>query len=83
MFEQQPRLKMFDENTDLFADETPIVLEQDNNKLTCKTCKHRQRWDCNTKVIQYCGVQKSKRTNNGLLKIKAKNKACFLYKPET
>ena len=50
--------------------------------LTCKTCKHRQRWDCNSKVIQYCGVTKSNRTDNGLLKIKCKNEACIMYEKD-
>ena len=46
---------------------------------TCNTCEHRQRWECNSKIIQYCGVRKSNRTQNGLLKIKCKDKACSLY----
>lgn len=49
--------------------------------LTCNTCKHRQRWECGTKVIQYCGIRKSNRTVNKLLKIKCKDKACTLYTP--
>lgn len=51
--------------------------------LTCNTCDHRQRWECNSKTIQYCGARKSNRTENGLLKIKCKNPACSLYKPCT
>ena len=49
---------------------------------TCNTCEHRQRWKCNSKVIQYYGIRTSNRTDNGLLKIKCKNKACELYKLE-
>lgn len=49
---------------------------------TCKDCEHRQRWECNSKVFQYCGIRKSNRTNNGLLKIKCKDKACSLFKKE-
>ena len=49
---------------------------------TCNTCEHRQRWTCNSKVFQYCGIRKSNRTQNGLLKIKCKTKACELYKEE-
>lgn len=45
----------------------------------CKTCKHRQPWACGGRNIQYCGVRKSKRTTNGLLKIKTTNPACELY----
>lgn len=52
-----------------------------NPELTCNTCEHRQRWQCNSKVVQYCAVRKSNRTENGLLKIKCKNAACSLYKP--
>lgn len=48
---------------------------------TCRDCEHRQRWECNSKVIQYCGVRKSNRTDNGLLKIKCKTKECVLFKP--
>ncbi len=46
---------------------------------TCNTCSHRQRWDFGTMVFQYCGVRKSNRTSNGLLKIKCKMEACPLY----
>ncbi len=49
-------------------------------KETCNTCIYRQRWECGSKIIQYCGVRKSNRTDNGLLKIKCKNEACSLYK---
>lgn len=52
-------------------------------QLTCNTCEHRQRWQYGGSVIQYCGVRKSKRTENGLLKIKCKDAACLLYKPTT
>lgn len=48
----------------------------------CRTCAHRQRWECNSKVIQYCGKRKSNRTFNGLLKIKVTNNACELYEEE-
>jgi hypothetical protein len=49
------------------------------SKNTCNTCEHRQRWECNSKVFQYCGIRKSNRTNNGLLKIKCKDAACPLF----
>lgn len=54
---------------------------QESNNLTCNTCEHRQRWQCNSKVFQYCGIRKSNRTTNGLLKIKCKDIACPLYTP--
>ena len=49
------------------------------NGLTCNSCENRQRWKCNSKIFQYCGVRKSNRTGNGLLKIKCKNIACSMY----
>ena len=48
----------------------------------CRTCAHRQRWECESKVIQYCAKRKSNRTFNGLLKIKVTNPACELYKED-
>ena len=67
---------------DLFTDEptafAKVVL---GAGLTCNTCQHRQRHQCNSKVIQYCGVRKSNRTENGLLKIKCKMVACAVYQP--
>jgi hypothetical protein len=49
---------------------------------TCRYCEHRQRWDFNGKIFQYCGVRKSGRTSNGLLKIRCKDKACKMFKKE-
>lgn len=46
----------------------------------CRTCEHRQRWNFNGKIFQYCGIRKSNRTSNGLLKIKCKDMACEVYK---
>jgi hypothetical protein len=51
--------------------------------LTCNSCEHRQRHQCGGSIIQYCGVRKSNRTENGLLKIKCKTPACMQYKPYT
>jgi hypothetical protein len=53
------------------------------SSLTCNTCEHRQRWQCNSVVVQYCGIRKSNRTDNGLLKIKCKTAACSHYKTST
>ena len=47
---------------------------------TCKTCKHSQRWECNSKFFYYCGITASGRTDNGLKKIKLKDVACGKYK---
>ena len=49
---------------------------------TCKDCEHRQRHQCGSIVIQYCGIRKSNRTDNGLLKIKCKDKACSQFKED-
>lgn len=46
---------------------------------TCRTCKHRQPWQCGGSIIQYCGITRSNRTINGLKKIKCKNPACSRY----
>lgn len=48
---------------------------------TCNSCEHRERWSCNSKVFQYCGVRSSNLTENGLLKIRCKDVACSLYEP--
>lgn len=49
---------------------------------TCKTCIHRERWQCGGSTIQYCGICKSNRTYNGKRKIKCKTKACIHYKKQ-
>lgn len=46
---------------------------------TCRTCIHRQRWECGSKVISYCRVRKSNRTFNGLQKVKCNQQACSQY----
>lgn len=46
---------------------------------TCGSCAHRERHQCGGSVIQYCGVRKSNRTDNGLLKIKVTDPACALF----
>jgi hypothetical protein len=56
--------------------------EPQRNQNTCKACKFRQRWQCCNSIIQYCGVRKSNRTENGLLKIKCKDLACSLFQSE-
>ncbi len=56
-----------------------IVEKIDIEFQTCNDCVHRQRWGAGTKVIQYCGILKSNRTNNGQKRIKCKTKACLSY----
>lgn len=54
--------------------------EEDYN--TCISYIFRQGCRFAKNVFQYCGIQKSNRTNNGLKKIKCKDKACRMYKEE-
>jgi hypothetical protein len=57
------------------------IEQKEEIKTTCSTCEHRQRWETESgRVFQYCGVRKSKRTDNKLLKIKCKQKSCGAYK---
>lgn len=49
----------------------------------CRTCTYRERWKLGETIIQYCGIRKSNRTENGKLKIKCKTPACVSYKEET
>lgn len=62
--------------------ESLFEIEPKKTDKTCNECKHRQRWQCNSKTIQYCGIRKSNRTNNNLLKIKCKDKSCSLFKED-
>jgi hypothetical protein len=50
--------------------------------MKCKDCKHSQRWRCGSKIIWYCGIRKSNRTQNKLLKIKANQEQCYLFEKE-
>lgn len=63
-------------------DVTPLFAPSIGSHPTCRTCQHRERWECNSKVFQYCGVRGSNKTANGKLKIKCKTPACGLYKEE-
>jgi len=45
----------------------------------CKDCKHIQRWQCGGSFFFYCGLLKSRRTHNGLIKVKCKTPACALF----
>lgn len=54
----------------------------DTPNATCRTCKHRERWELNdhsSKVIQCCNLQPSKRSNSGYKTIKVTDKACLSY----
>jgi hypothetical protein len=71
---------------DLPAVTVPLCSER---KEKCKNCQHIQRWrneyvSESHQVNFYCGIQKSGRTNNGLLKVKCKNAACeyFIHLPK-
>jgi hypothetical protein len=61
----------------LFEQLGEILNPNNTEKLnTCKKCKHIQPWDFNGKTFHYCGIRKSNRTGNGLLKVKCKDIAC-------
>lgn len=64
--------------TDLFNNYGYV--EPDKPIRFCRTCAHRQPWECGGRTIQYCGVRKSNRTSNGLLRIKVTTSACLAYK---
>ena len=59
-----------------------LVNFKPKEKRTCRTCAHRERWECGGRIIQYCGIRPSKRTSNGKLKIKVTNEACAYYMEE-
>lgn len=49
------------------------------NDHTCKTCVYRHSVQCGGRVIQYCWINKSNRTFNGLAKTKI-YKSCGKWK---
>lgn len=77
--EAEAEFKKFEESirNDL---EQIFEITREVTKNTCLTCVHRQRWEAGNSVIQYCGILKSNRTENGKLKIKCKTKACDYYR---
>jgi hypothetical protein len=49
---------------------------------TCRNCRHRERHEAGSMATSYCGIRKSNRTQNGKLKIKAKDPACAGFEGE-
>lgn len=45
----------------------------------CRTCRHREPWQCGGSIIHYCNARKCNRTFNGLMKVQAKRPACAAY----
>lgn len=70
-----------DNSVDFCLTDLPTPQPKYPNKF-CRTCKHRERWECGGSIIQYCGVRHSNRTFNKLLKIKVTNPACDAYEEE-
>ena len=70
-------MKMKIEMKTLFRDDEIEVVKPTK---FCLTCAHREHWLCGASKIQYCGIRKSNRTFNGLMKIQAKFPACAAYK---
>lgn len=69
----------------LFHFDETVVEETVQNGATCRTCKHRLRFELNdhsTKVVQCCELQPSKRSNSGYKTIKVTDKACLNYENE-
>lgn len=64
--------------TNLFNNQGYI--EPEKPTKFCRTCAHREPWEAGGRTVQYCGIRKSKRTDNGLLRIKVTNPACAAYK---
>lgn len=62
-------------------DNEPIPQKSKPTKF-CRTCAHLQKWACGGRYFFYCGIRKSNRTENGLLKVKCKNEACYAYKEQ-
>lgn len=73
-------IKMCNSHEDLRRIANMFKQELQKPPYTCRTCVHRQRWECGGRVIQYCRVRRNGRTFNGKLKIKVTNPACKLYK---
>jgi hypothetical protein len=45
----------------------------------CGQCARIQKWERGSQFFFYCGIKKSGRTANGLLKVKCGNPACGLF----
>lgn len=59
-----------------------MLFEKETDGKTCRTCRHRQRWECGSKIIQYCGIRKSRRTSTGLKRVRVTDPACGYYEEE-
>lgn len=69
----------------LFHFEETVFEETVQNGATCRTCKHRLRFELNEhsfKIVQCCELQLSKRSNSGYKTIKVTDKACLNYENE-
>jgi hypothetical protein len=53
--------------------------KQSESLKQCKDCKHIQRWQCGGSFFFYCGITKSRRTDNRLKKVKCKTTACLMF----
>jgi DNA-directed RNA polymerase subunit RPC12/RpoP len=57
-------------------------LPTQSSPARCKDCKHIQKWACGGSIFFYCGITKSRRTQNGLKKVLCKTPACGLFEKE-
>lgn len=61
--------------------ELPEKIKKVMKEEKCKSCKYFTWIEYySSRKIFYCKLRKSNRTENGLLKIKANQEACFGYK---
>jgi hypothetical protein len=65
--------------SDLLFGALPEQRKPVSNKK-CGGCTHIEKWEYGSgRCVFYCGITKSNRTGNGLLKIKRKSEACGLF----
>ena len=61
-----------------------LIDRLEKETLYCRTCKHRKRFSSKRsfKVVQYCELQPSNRSNSGYKTIKVTDLACGFYEPK-
>jgi len=68
------------ENKEVISDSLFNDLPKQSKALKrCKECKHIQKWQCGGSFFFYCGITRSRRTQNGLKKVLCKTPACGLF----
>jgi hypothetical protein len=57
-------------------------LPTQSGQARCKDCRHIEKWKFGGSVFFYCGITKSRTTQNGLKKVLCKTPACGLFEKE-